>query len=92
MNCPTCGSPLNQGKTKKGAVFLTCSNWPRCKVSGTPELFEAFQKPAGVRGPVHIRESIVGVAQLAIHLSKLKQAKTKEDREAIRKQALEALK
>jgi ssDNA-binding Zn-finger/Zn-ribbon topoisomerase 1 len=78
--------------TAKGATFLTCSKYPACGVSGTPDLLGLLEKPPEpLRGPVHISESIVGVAQFAIHLSKLRRAKTAEERETIRKQALEAI-
>ena len=93
MNCPSCGSLLKEHKAPKGEPWLTCSNWPKCKISGTPELLERIRKePEPLRGPVHISESITGVAQLAIHLSKLRRAKTAEERNTIRKQALEAIK
>lgn len=93
MNCPSCGSLLKEHKAPKGEPWLTCSNWPKCKISGTPDLLKQFEKaPEPLRGPVHISESIVGVAQLAIHLSKLRRAKTKQERELVRQQALEAIK
>jgi ssDNA-binding Zn-finger/Zn-ribbon topoisomerase 1 len=42
--------------------------------------------------PVPLGSFVVGVAQLAIHLSKLRRAKTAEERNTIRKQAMEAIK
>lgn len=99
MNCPTCGSILKEHQSPKGAVFLTCSQWPQCKVSGTPELLERFEqvseessrqtKPC--RGPVPLGLVASGLAQLRIHQARLKRAKTAEERERIRKQALEAI-
>lgn len=92
MNCPACNSPLRSNVTAKGATFLTCSKYPACGVSGTPVLLGMLEKDhQPLPGPVHIRESIVGVAQLAIHLSKLRRAKTAEERNTIRQQAMEAL-
>lgn len=89
--CPTCGSPLREHTTKKGAVFLTCSRWPACRVSGTPELLERVRAPDVKRDAVPLGSFIVQAAQLAIHVSRLRQAKTAEERAEIRRQALEAL-
>lgn len=90
--CPTCGSPLREHTTKKGAVFLTCSRWPQCKVSGTPELMERVQADPEPEIPLHSGSFIRQVAQLRIHQSKLRKAKTAEEREAVRQSAREALK
>ena len=100
MNCPSCGSLLKEHKAPKGEPWLTCSNWPKCKISGTPALLELFgqvetelcRAPDDPPPPSHIGNIIVQVAQLRIHLSKLRRAKTAEERETIRKQALEAIK
>lgn len=92
MNCPACGSLLKSHKSPKGQEFLTCSRWPHCKVSGTPELLERFQAEPAPEIPIRIGSFIGQVAQLAIHHSRLKRAKTAEERELVRKQALEAMK
>jgi ssDNA-binding Zn-finger/Zn-ribbon topoisomerase 1 len=92
VKCPACGSELKERITGKGALFLICPRWPACKISGTPELLERFEKPPPVRGPVPLGSFITQVAQMRIHQSKLRKAKTAEERNAIRKQALEALK
>lgn len=91
MNCPACGSLLKSRKSPKGQEFLTCSRWPHCKVSGTPELLERFRTPEE-KQPIHIGSFIGQVAQLRIHQSRLKAAQTKPERDAIRKQALDAMK
>lgn len=91
MNCPSCGSLLKEHQTRKSALFLVCSKWPKCKVSGTPELFERLQKPTERPEPIRLGAFVTGVAQLAIHHSRLKAAKTAEERERVRKQALEAI-
>lgn len=91
MTCPACGSRLKEHTTGKGTKFLTCSRFPKCKISGTPELLDRLKQPP-MREPIHIGSFITGVAQLRIHQSRLRAAKTAEEREAIRKQALEALK
>lgn len=97
MNCPLCGSPLKSHKSPKGVTFLTCVRWPSCRVSGTPELLERIGSERSTLGPFELPEPlrlgglIAGVAQLRIHQSKLKQAKTAEEREAVRKQAMEAI-
>lgn len=91
MTCPACGSPLKEHTTAKGAVFRTCSRWPKCRISGTPELLERLQPPEEQK-PIHIGTFVVQAAQLRIHQSRLKAAKTAEERELIRKQALEAMK
>lgn len=92
MTCPACGSPLREHTTGKGAVFQTCSRWPKCKISGTPELLERLQTQPEPEIPLHSGSFIVKVAQLRIHQSRLKAAKTPEERESVRKQALEAMK
>lgn len=91
MTCPACGSPLREHTTGKGAVFRTCSRWPKCRISGTPELLERLQPPEEQK-PIYIGSFIGQVAQLRIHQSRLKAAKTAEEREAVRKSAMEALK
>lgn len=100
MNCPACGSPLKSHTSPKGQPFLTCSRWPRCRISGTPELMERIaaseelirRTPIQQPEPVHVGEFITKVAQMRIHQSKLRKARTAEERNTIRKQALEALK
>lgn len=91
MNCPACGSPLRERKTNTGALLLVCSRWPTCKVAGSPELLERMQVPVQRPEPVKLGEFVRQVAQLRIHQSKLRKAKTKEQREAVRLEALEAL-
>lgn len=81
--------------TAKGATLLTCSRWPKCGVSGTPALMAQFAKklvPMAQPEPVRLGSVIVQVAQMRIHQSKLRTAKTAAEREVIRKSALEALK
>jgi ssDNA-binding Zn-finger/Zn-ribbon topoisomerase 1 len=97
MNCPACGSPLKETTTAKGATFLTCSKWPKCKVSGTPDVMQLFgvvHEPPGQsrKDPLPLGSFVTGLAQLRIHQAKLKRAKTAEERELVRKQALEVLK
>jgi ssDNA-binding Zn-finger/Zn-ribbon topoisomerase 1 len=96
MNCPTCGSLLKEHLSPKGQTFLTCSAWPKCKVSGTPDLLKLFgvvhePPPEHRTDPVLAGKLIVGVAQLRIAQAKLKAAKTKAERDLIRQQTLEAL-
>lgn len=93
MNCPVCGSKLKDHTTAKGVLFRICSRWPKCHVSGTPELLERFEQLLTPDPPdaVPLGSFVVQAAQLRIHQSRLKRAKTAEEREAIRKQALEAL-
>ncbi len=91
MTCPACGSKLKEHTTGKGTKFLTCARFPKCRISGTPELLDRLKPPA-TKEPIHIGIFVTGVAQLAIHRSRLKAAKTKEEREAIRNSALEAFK
>lgn len=91
MHCPVCGSTLKEHKSPKGQVFLTCSKWPRCKVSGTPELLERIQTPMERPEPVRLGEFVVKLAQMRIHQSKLNAAKTAEEREVVRKQAAACL-
>ena len=31
--CPNCGSPLRKMRSKKGKLFVSCSNFPKCKTS-----------------------------------------------------------
>lgn len=92
MNCPACGSLLKSRKSPKGQEFLTCSRWPHCKVSGTPELMERVRPPERTEIPIRIGNFIVQYAQLRIHQAKLKRAKTKQERDAVRQAAREALK
>lgn len=92
MNCPACGSPMKEHVTEKGVLFKVCSRYPKCEVSGTPALMALLQKPEETCGPVHLGQFVVKYAQLRIHQSKLKQAKTAEEREIIRKSALETMK
>ena len=95
MNCPNCGSLLKEHTTGKGALFLVCTRWPACRTSGTPELMELFEElrkePMERPEPVPLGSFVVKLAQMRIHQSKLRQAKTAEERNTIRKQALEAL-
>lgn len=94
VNCPACGSPLKEHKTAKSAVFLVCSKWPTCRISGTPELMQQLEpKPVQPRqdDPVPLRAFVTRFAQLKIYQCRLRAAKTAEEREVIRKQALEAL-
>lgn len=92
MNCPACGSLLKEHQTAKSALFLVCSKWPKCRVSGTPELFERIQKPTERPEAVHMGAAFTGIAQLRIHQARLRKAKTAEERGLIRQQAMEALK
>jgi ssDNA-binding Zn-finger/Zn-ribbon topoisomerase 1 len=97
MNCPACGSVLKETTTAKGATFLTCSKWPKCKVSGTPDVMQLFgvvHEPPGQsrKDPLPLGSFVTGLAQLRIHQAKLKRAKTKQERDAIRQSAREALK
>lgn len=97
MNCPACGSVLKETTTAKGATFLTCSKWPKCKVSGTPDVMQLFgvvHEPPGQsrKDPLPLGAFVTGLAQLRIHQAKLKRAKTAEERALVRKQALEVLK
>lgn len=38
MECPTCGSPMRSHTTTKNVLFMVCGRYPKCPVSGTPEL------------------------------------------------------
>ena len=95
MNCPSCGSPLKEHISGKGVLFLVCSQWPKCRVSGTPELLERFEElrhtPMEQPEPIRLGEFVTKLAQMRIHQSNLRKAKTAEEREAVRKQALEAI-
>jgi len=92
MNCPACGSKLKQHTTDKGVLFLVCTQYPKCSVSGTPELFEMMQKPTpSARGIMKLGDLVRPLAQLRILQSKLKVATTTAEREAIQEQAQEIL-
>ncbi len=91
MTCPACGSVLKEHTTGKGTKFLTCARFPKCRISGTPELLDRLKPPA-TKEPIHIGSFITQVTQMRIHQSRLKAAQTKPERDAIRKQALEAMK
>lgn len=94
MNCPACGSLLKEHKTAKSATFLVCSKWPTCRISGTPELLLQLEpKPVQPRqdDPVPLGAFVTQVAQLRIHQAKLRRAKTQQERDTIRQQAMEAL-
>lgn len=93
MNCPACGSTLQERKSQKGVTHLVCSNYPGCNISGTPALFEAMQRPApGPRGQIRLGEITGKLAQLRILQSQLSQAKTAEERARLREKALEVMK
>ncbi len=40
VNCPKCGSPLVEKRTKKRKIFYGCSSWPKCD-------FALWDKPTG---------------------------------------------
>ena len=44
VNCPKCGAPLIEKRTKKGKIFYGCSNWPKCD-------FALWDKPIGEKCP-----------------------------------------
>lgn len=76
-------------------MFLVCSQWPKCRVSGTPELLERFaelnQRPNEPPAPAPAGEFIRKLALLRIAQSQLRRATTLEEREQIRNQAQEVL-
>lgn len=91
-NCPKCGALLKERQTHTKAVFLVCTRWPHCKVSGTPDLLSLLEKPQADRDPIMpMGEYITMLAQLRILQSKMKNA-TAEERASIRQQAKELLK
>lgn len=62
VNCPLCGKPLTQRKSKKGRIFYGCTGYPKCKFAswskpvsekcpdcGSPYLVEKFSKAKGTQ-------------------------------------------
>lgn len=94
MRCPMCGSTFDKRKTTKGVLFLVCSRWPECHVSGTPELIEHFRTDRTrcvERDVTKLGDLTEPLAKLRILQSQLRSAKTEEDRERIRTQAKEVI-
>jgi ssDNA-binding Zn-finger/Zn-ribbon topoisomerase 1 len=89
MECPACGSTLQEKLTQKKVLFLVCPRWPTCKVSGTPELLARFRSDARreTSDPTSIGKIAPSLAALRILQSKLNQAKTDEERASIRDEA-----
>jgi len=44
VNCPQCGSPLSERRTKRGRVFYGCTAYPKCS-------FAVWDRPVGERCP-----------------------------------------
>ncbi len=99
MHCPACGSQLVERTSQKGVLFLVCSKYPECAVSGTPALMERFDDlrrdlelpPARKSDPVPLGGFISELARLRVLQSKLNRAGSDEERERIRAQAAEVM-
>ena len=73
MECPACGSTLRQHETNKNVLFLVCSKWPACMISGTPTLMNRHQflRDEVARLESRLQESRVHISRL---LKKLDEA------------------
>ena len=78
MDCPACGSGLKQHVTKKDVLFLLCSKWPKCNISGTPTLMNRFQylRDEVNRLESRLKESRLQVSRLLKKMEKAARDKT----------------
>lgn len=86
MQCPICHSGMKPKRTNKGVLFLVCSQWPHCRVSGTPELLKTLQRPRAPRDVTKLGDIASPLAHLRILQSQYKRASGKR-RDEIREQA-----
>lgn len=69
-------------------MFLVCSRYPKCEVSGTPALFEQLKAPCSKRDPLRIGGIVDPLVKLRVLQSRLNRAETDEERERIREEAM----